>query len=237
MNFRYSAINTAYQCYKRYEIEYIEGRRSPPSSEMEFGTALHLALSSYLESKDAEFALMNFNNYWNTCQGMQFRRDTWEQLKDKAEVLFTRWVRLHSKKYEPVYIEQQIDFTVGKHKFSGTPDYVGSYDGVPSVVDFKTASTIYDAKKIIINEQMPLYAHAVAQKYDYKAQQLVYVVFVKNPEPRIQVLTRQITPEQIEKALDNVILMCDDLSTRERFPMNRNSCMYCSHYKSCYKES
>lgn len=225
MIFRYSSISTAHRCLSCYKRQYIDGVKSEGTNDnLEYGTAIHLALSSYLESKDEAFAIKNFNMYWDGCDKLNFSRYSHSDLREKFDIFFSKFVRLHAKKFTPKFIEHGMEFTVGKHKFQGTPDFIGEYEGIPSIVDFKTSASVYDKKKIIINEQMPIYAHAAKQALDYEAKQLVYVVFVKY-DNRIQVLKRDITQKDIEDSLTNVTMICDDLSQRTAFPKNPEGCM------------
>lgn len=238
MIFRYSAINTYYRCPKRFEYEYIQGIREEGRNEnLEFGTAMHLALSSYLENKDEEASRQAFNMYWDTCADLTFTRHSHADLREKFDIMFSKWLRLHSKKYEPKFIEQGIEFTVGNHKFQGTPDFVGLYEGVPSIVDFKTSANTYDKRKIISNNQMELYAHAVKQASGYDVKQLVYVCFIKYDD-RIQVLKRDL-PQLDLSNIENTCAEIDDkIRTSKPFIQNREGCLYCPHFeKRCFKGS
>jgi CRISPR/Cas system-associated exonuclease Cas4 (RecB family) len=236
MIYRYSAINTYYRCPKRFEYEYIQGIREEGRNEnLEFGTAMHLALSTYLETSDESAAKQAFGMYWDTCSELKFTRYSHADLREKFDTMFERWVKLHAKKYTPKFIEKSIEFTVDNHKFQGTPDFVGLYEGVPSVVDFKTSASIYDKRKIIANDQMLLYAHGVSQVTDYAIQQLVYVVFVKY-DNRIQVIKRPLLTQD----LSNVSFTCaeidDKIRTSKPFIQNKESCGYCPHFTRCHGE-
>lgn len=234
--FRYSAISCAYRCYKKFELDYVLGKKVMiQDPNMEFGTAMHLFFSTYLETMNEQEARDAFAMYWGTCKNIDFKYDSWDALNAKADIFMTRWLRLHSKKYTPKYIEHNMNFLVGDFKFQGTPDFIGEYKGVPSIVDYKTSFAKYDKRKIIVNEQMPLYAHAAEQVLGYKAEQIVYVVLVKNPEPSIQEIILPISRKDIDESLKNVITMCRDLSSRKEFPMNRDNCLKCEHYgRNCY---
>lgn len=233
--FRYSSITTAHKCLKRYDLEYNKGIRAEGRNEnLEFGTAMHLALSTYMENRDTNEAKDAFEMYWKTTSDLTFTRFTHEQLSDKFQTMFEKWVRLHSKKYEPKYVEKHLEFSVTGYKFQGTPDFVGEYEGVPSIVDFKTSASVYDKRKIIVNEQMPLYAHAVKQVLDYDVKQLVYVVFVKYDD-RIQVVKKDITQKEIDSVVDNMAAMCRDLSSRIEYPKNPDSCLFCPHFSRCHE--
>lgn len=233
--FRYSAINTAYSCLKKYELEYLLNERPDiKSGDMLFGTGIHLGIQSHFEGNDA---VAQFEQFWATVSPKEytFGRFDHDKLSDMGAKFLARWVRLHAKKFEPFRVEHSFKTKIGKHEFTGTPDFVGLYKGVPSIVDFKTSGTVYDKRKVLVNEQMPIYQYAVNKEWAYEAKQLVYMVFVKSEE-RIQEIITPVTDKLIKEAVDNVEMMCDDLSMRATFPKNKNSCLYCPHFKRCHNE-
>jgi CRISPR/Cas system-associated exonuclease Cas4 (RecB family) len=235
MNNRYSAIQTAYTCYYKYKLQYIDKLEVPEDSgDMAYGTGVHLAMQAHFEGDDP---LVAFNIYWDSLKDkpLRYTRDNWESLKTKGDVFITRWLRLHSKYYRPLYVEQRIATTIQGFGIEGTPDFVGYYKDVLSIVDFKTSAQKYDKRKIISNEQMMIYAKMVKDVYDLDVKQLVYSVFVKQPEPSIQVITLELTQAKLNDMISNVGLMLKDLSTRTEFPKNRTGCQYCSFFEKCYQ--
>lgn len=237
MMFRYSNISTAYTCLKRFDLEINKGIKAEKESPvMNFGTAMHLAIATYLETKDYDYSLDMLNTYWNSCSALDFtmERDGHATLMDKGKIFLDRFVRLQAKHYTPKFIETNINFMLMDYSFTGTPDFIGEYKGIPSVVDFKTSASRYDKRKIVVNEQMYLYALAAEQTLNYKVEQLVYTVLIKNPEPSIQQIAIPLDREIMKRNIDNVAMMCKDLSSRTEFPGNKNSCLYCPHYTRCF---
>lgn len=242
MIYRYSAINTAYQCLRKYQLQYLEGiQPEGESGDMAFGSAIHYALYTHFDSKKDDVLgdvspIEVFNTIWEMSKEkeMKYARQGWAELREQGEIFIERFIKLRAKDAKPEYLEKEMQFFIGNHKFSGTADVIGKYKDVPSVIDFKTSAYAYDKRKLKTNEQMYIYAHAAKQVLNYEAQQLVYVVFVKNPAPRIQVITIPLTQTKLNSMIDNVRAMADDLAQRKYFPMNRNSCLNCNMYKHCY---
>jgi hypothetical protein len=235
--YRYSAIDTAYSCLQKYKYVYVDGDRSPDTLDMAFGTAMHLVPQCFFEKEDP---VATFAMYWDSIKDkFEPNRFTWEQYKDMGEVFASRWLRLHAKYYEPMYIEKTIKTDLNGFTISGTPDFIGLYKGVPTVMDWKTASYEYNKYKLILNEQPYIYAYMASKCYGIDIKQVGYSVFVKNPEPRIQLQTNDLTQGKLKDMMDNVTLMMRDLSSRSEYPKNRNSCVMgkdykCSFYERCY---
>lgn len=238
-NYWYSKLSDSRQCLHKYERKHILKEKEPGelSSDLEFGTAMHLSINDILLGGDG---LAIFSLYWESLQGKElaYGRLDWKQLRSCGEVLLSRFKRLHAKHFKPYQMEERLFATLGPHKFEGTPDFLGSYKDVPSVVDFKTAGYRYDKKKLLCDEQMPLYA-LLAEKHGYQAKQIVYVVLIKHPDaPSIQVIKRDLTSTVLSSTLQNVVATCDDLEGRKSFPRNTSSCIrgtiVCPFFEKCW---
>lgn len=224
-------------CPRLYKLKHIDKVPQPvlPSGDLEFGTAMHLSLNTMLSGGAG---LSIFSTYWESIKDkpIQYGRFDWAQHKDIAERLLTRFEKLHKKHFEPVSMEERISMRVGEHRIEGTPDFVGKYRGVPSIVDFKTSGSKYDKRKIYCDEQMPLYAELAKRVHGFEAKQLVYVVFIKG-EVSIQTLTRELTGTERTSIVQNVVETCDDLAARKAWPRNPDGCLKyggCPYFKHCY---
>ena len=238
----YSVISTAYKCPRLYKLVHIDKIKTeqPASSALEFGSCFHAAIQAILEGADG---MDVFRTYWDSVKDkdMIYYRHNWDMLNEIGEVLLTRFARLHAKNYKIVHpMEERLFSKIGGYKLAGTPDFVGDYKGVPSIVDFKTSADAFVKDRIICNEQMPLYAYLAEKELGFKAKQLVYQVFTKQ-NPRIQTIVHPIVEGEHQKMLDNITLMCETLDKATVFPMNRNSCLSAGRYKcqmweQCYGE-
>lgn len=238
--FWHSKISDARKCLRYYKLKHIDGLKveEEKSADLEFGSAMHLGLNGILTG-DGGADL--FTIYWDSVKdtGLAYGRCDWAQLKEIGEVLLARFERLHAKHFEMFKAEERIFAKIGDFAFEGTPDFLGKYKGVPSVVDFKTAGYRYDKLKIISDEQMRFYAYLAKKHYDYHPQQLVYAVFIKDPKaPSIQVVTSELTDSILCTTIENVTDTCEDLVERRKFPMNTSNCIMgtrvCPYFQSCF---
>lgn len=235
--FHYSEINAAYTCLQKYKYIYVDRLKTDTASaDMHFGSAIHLGLKAYFQNQDP---IAMFDMYWNSVKTdkMKYTSKDWEQLRDMGHVFITRWAKREAKYYKPIYVEEMLQAKLGNFILEGTPDFIGNFDGELAIVDWKTSAREYDKKKIKVNEQMYIYAYMVKETLKLDVKKLAYCVFIKLPEPRIQTIEVDLTDAKLKDMIDNVKLMCEDLSNRTAFPKNRNSCGYCEFYSKCYTEA
>jgi hypothetical protein len=235
MIYRYSAINCAYFCEKKYELQYVLGLGEPANSlDMAFGTAVHAAINAYFEGGDA---VACFTMAWGMINpgGYSKSRFDYAQLKDIGEIMLTKWVRSHAKKYVPQYIEQKVSFNINGHPFIGTPDFIGTLDGQVVLADWQTSGYRYDKRAPIIQEQLWVYAEACKQNYGFYPEALVYAVFVKDGASIQNPIVFPFDLKKHKKMLDNVTLVVSSLESRKEFVMNKSNCMRCSFVGHCYK--
>lgn len=235
---RYSGIDTAHRCMYKFKLDYIDKlpQEGGHSIDLAFGTGLHSGLQAIMEGEDPA---LTFSIYWESVKGaLQDVRNSYEELGALGQTFLARFLRLHAKKFTPTRIEQRLQGKIGGYDFEGTPDLVGLYEGVPSLIDFKTSAREYPKEKIVVNEQMPIYAELERQQPGgLKVEQLVYYVFIKG-EGRIQTIKRPLTDALLTGALQNVILMCRELQGRTEYPKNPGSCVMgswkCPRYQFCH---
>jgi len=240
--FWFSKLSDFQHCPKYYELKHVQKIDMPKemSADLEFGSAMHAGLEELLRGGDGEKL---FRMYWNSSNhpDMNYTRCDHPTLMNVGEVLLARFKRLHMKNFEPFKLEERIHANLDGIAFEGTPDCLGSYKGIPSVIDFKTASYRYDKRKIVCDAQMPGYAKLAELAYKYAAKQLVYVVLIKDPKaPSIQIVTHQLTDSALSSTIQNVVDTCRDIQDRKVFPMNTKSCLIgtrvCPMFAKCFPE-
>lgn len=239
MNYSYSIIQAAYRCSKLYKMLYVDKITPPvePGGDLAFGTAIHAGVQAILEGANG---LEVFALFWSSLKDQPHRwgRNSWEELKEQGEVLLARFERLHAKKFKIFKMEERIYTKMGDISLEGTPDFVGEFNGVPSIVDFKTSGYTYSEDKLVCNEQMPLYSWMAEKEWGYKAQQYVYIVFVKGREPRIQTLVLPVDPAAQDRTLSNIHAVCKKLEQETVFTENRGSCLMgtqrCDFWSICH---
>lgn len=236
--FNYSALSTAYKCQMQFKHLYIDKlkQETPDSADMKFGSAIHLALETML--KGEEGWELDFTYFWDSEKNRNntYTRYNWAELQDQGLLLLNRFKKLHLKKFKPVAIEQKMTGKLKEVELFGTPDFVGDFEGVPSIVDFKTAAYRYPKEKLNTTEQMFLYTELVRQNISFKAKQVVYIVFIKGREPGIQTIQRDISDCDLKYALDNIYLQTQQLQgiiKQENYTKNYNGC-FCPFPSKCF---
>lgn len=244
-SYSYSEISTAYKCNQLFKYLYLDKLKpnTPDSGDMKFGTALHMGLNVMLsgEGDGVEY----FTLYWDAQKTLEnaYTRFKWSELREQGIVFLERFKRLHMKHFKPFFMEKREYGNIGDIRVEGTPDFVGTYKDVMSLVDFKTSATRYNPEKADISEQMHLYAYLVEQNNpDIKIEQLVYVVFIKGTTPSIQVVVSPINRDRMKVILENIRLQGEELNARiekDKWTKNFNGCGYqggyCQFPERCYK--
>jgi hypothetical protein len=224
----YSMMQTYLSCAAKYKHIFVDGIKSDldTSADVSFGTAVHTGLNALLEGDDGEAA---FDLYWQCEKNRELRYGAhdWERLHHMGFVFLERFKRLHLKKFKPHTMEQRLYAKLATVDVEGTADFIGEFDGLPTVLDFKTSYAPYEKTRILHNPQLYLYAYLAKQALKYEASQLVYMVFVKHPEPRIQILKAPLTTE----IMDGMMTAVEDAMTTimashdfGHFPKNMMSC-------------
>jgi hypothetical protein len=245
MNYNYSSLVAAYQCQEYYKYRYIDQIKQDEilSGDLLFGSAIHYALEQYLIDKSN--IVHEFQVYWSnaTKKKVSYGRFSAIDLSTQAEILLERFVRLHAKKIVPKELEQTFHGTVGEFSVYGTPDCIGEFEGVMSIIDFKTSGYRYNKDRIKVSEQMVMYAHLAEQCKQYQIKQLVYIVFIKGKEPSIQILKQELTDSVKELLLTNIKAQIYALEKirldNERYTRNTGNCIrgeiVCPFFKKCWE--
>lgn len=198
--------------------------------DIEFGTALHLAIKTMFDGDDHDAI---FLMYWDSIKDKKLHvsRFDWDHLKELGLVFLERFKKLHFKKFKPFKIEQEMLIDFEGHQLQGTADFIGDYEGIPTIADWKTSRSEYKERKILTNEQMYIYAYMAKTLFNFTAEQIVYKVFIK-AEERIQTLKVPLTEAKLNDMIGNVRLMVKDLASKQDFPRNPNC--YCTFQDKCY---
>lgn len=240
--YNYSGLTLARKCEQLYKYVYLDKLKStePMSGDMAFGTAMHLGVGAILEGEDGVSA---FKLFWGLNKNLRFGRYGQEDLLQQGEILLERFKRLHLKKFKVIEMEKKLEATVDEIVLYGTPDVVGDFNGVPSIIDFKTSGYRYHKDRVLLSEQLYLYAFLWKQLRIQKIEQLVYFVFVKGKTPSIQTLITPFNETICKEILSELLSYCrrlDEIEKESGFLKNRGNCIMgevkCDFFKVCYKE-
>lgn len=237
----YSKLSVANTCARKYKYQFIDGIHpsGEHSADIEFGSAFHLGLEGYLDGDDGA---QIFSIYWDSVKSnkMAYSRYGWDDLKTIGLRLLSNFESRHLKHLELQHGEQRLIGKIGPYSFEGTPDFIGLYKGVPTVLDFKTSARPYQPEKILYDDQLYGYAHLAQQCLGFEAAQIAYMVFCKQ-DNRIQTNCKlDLTKEKLSAMITNIEMQIKSIEERTVFPANGKSCMMgsykCAYFDMCYGE-
>lgn len=244
-SFSYSQLSTALSCQQLYTYLYIDKLKveEKESLALHFGTALHSALNALLEGSDGNAA---FTAYWDSVANMDFEsgRHNHANLSDMGHIFIDRFQKLHLKNYKLLHGETRLfGSSPTGIQLEGTPDAIAEYKGKLSLIDFKTSSSRYQDGRVEASDQLRLYAYLAQQHYGIKIEQLVYVVFIKQKEPSIQVLVQDLNQDELIIRIFNIEVQCSQLQAALKMQVakNHNACFNygrrCQYFNLCHPEN
>lgn len=232
----YSAHSSALRCLQLFHFVYVEklAQTEPESGDMKFGSALHCGLNSILQNEDGDAV---FELHWGTEESKphEYSRFKWPELRELGLNFLSKFRRLHAKKYVVTQTETRLYGEYKGIKLEGTPDFIGTYNGVNSLRDFKTSAYNYSSDRPVTALQLYLYAY-LARGTGFVPETLGYDVFNKGTGS-IQTLTWDFKEEDMYKALDHFVgyLRAVDTTSKAR---NYGACIIgksrCSQWARCH---
>lgn len=252
---RYSHLMDYLKCPRFYELKNLLGETGPgpESSALYFGSALHLGIEAYFKGIDGR---QIFQAMWE-CEKdkdlLYYGMHNWNVLMQCGLIYMERFKKYHLKKFKPFLLEKRQEVNYNGHILGGTPDFLGDFQGVPSVVDWKTSSHEYPKEKLLASPQMFGYNYMARVNENYKPKQHVYVVFIKPDHKkfrqqgmdalssliRIQIITQPVTEIQVAKRMEEVGKLMAEVEQAKEFRKNYNSCLWnnknpCEMWSHCY---
>jgi hypothetical protein len=234
----YSAYSTALVCLQKFKLLYIDKIKSEEESgDLVFGSALHLGINAILEKGDGA---MVFGVYWDSYQDkdIKYGRFNWKQLKVLGEGFLRKFEKMHAPKLVPHIMEQRLYSDYKGLKLEGTLDYSGTYEGIPSVLDWKTTGYAYDPRKPTVALQLYLYSYLAIKELNYVPEKIGYYPFVKATGSIQGPLLIEFDHDHMFSMLDNMLDYAEMLDKNKNYPKNVNSCiqgaMVCPMFERCH---
>ena len=239
--FWYSKIESYKHCPHKYRMQYVDGISAGValSADLAFGTAVHGGLEAMLKGSDF---LELFDLLWEHAgnQGLEYGRFNWEYLADCGRSLLSKFQKQHLKDIEVVKLEERLFGSMGPHKYEGTPDVIGLYKGVPSVMDFKTSAYRYDPDKIVVASQLFDYAVLARQNgVDPVPVQAVYFVLVKSSVSVQRPLIYPFEDGLLESCEARTVQWIEIIKQDSSLPRNTSGCirgpLKCEYFDKCWR--
>lgn len=233
----YSKIDSYRTCPRKYLLSYVRDIKEPskPSGDLLFGSAIHIAMEAMLEGDDY---VSVFEGYWNWVreQPVEYGRFGWEYLLSSGLTLLRKFHKRLLPRIKVVGMEKRQFGKVDRYKFEGTPDIWGEFDGVPSVMDFKTTGYPYDKDKIMVADQLVGYAHLLDK---YPVKQIIYFPLVKRTASIQTPLILPLTEDLKREIMDNTKDWIDKIQSDKLYPKNTGSCIRgpikCGYFDICWR--
>jgi hypothetical protein len=234
-----SKLEAFRKCFYYGKLKHIDQVLSEEAGlDTEFGQAMHLGINDILLGGNGQDI---FDMYFASAKGKPLKRYKygWEALNEMAPVFFRKFVKLHAKKFRPFLMEDRLFGTLDDELLEGTPDFLGHYEEIPSIVDFKTSAQKYLKEALEAHHQPPFYAYLSQQQYDFTPEQKVLYVFVKDRnDPSIQVLKDTLTSTKVSSTMVNVKAEIRLYKDRSEYPKNYSACVkgpiVCSAFHLCH---
>ncbi len=223
------------KCPKSFHSKYIlHPDKKEESVPLLYGSGVHLTLKTHFEGGDP-FAVWDM--YWNMVKlkELDYGRDSWDYLNDITKTKFLpNFLKLHAKKFTDTKQEQTIGMNLSRIsdrvRLQGTYDMLCDYEGVPTLVDWKTSAREYKQEKLERNPQLYIYAALCKHAYGSLPKQLMYKVFIKG-EGRIQTLKIDLTETSLQLQMENVYSIVEQMLQMiesNSYYCNYNN-QYCNH--------
>lgn len=235
----YSKTSCAKSCLRKYKLQYIDAVQpeSPHSSDLAFGSAIHVALDAMFNKDNASLV---FQAYWARHGGLEYYRYNHDTLLSMGLELIRKFQAHHMPKYERWQGETRMYGEYQGHALEGTADFVGLYEGVPTLVDWKTSSNNYDVDRAHISTQLHLYAYLLHTTTSLRVKQLMYVPFVKYTCSIQRPVVVPFDESLMYDHLDNMMSYIKLIDSQHNWPKNSEACTYgtrkCTYTTLCWKK-
>ena len=197
MTYSYTQISQYLTCPRRYRHRYLDGwKEKDTRAAMLFGRAFERALGALFRREDPGTVLFD---EWSACQKQELHYsngDSWDRMLRQGIMLLTRFCQDGRVQVRQPERNLQIKFTrpLGeRNDFVAYVDAVGTLDGTPCLLEWKTSSCRYPVEPeglLSLDPQLICYSWMTG------IAEVAQVVFVRKSLVDIQYLRTTITDEQ-----------------------------------------
>jgi hypothetical protein len=144
----HSQVSLFLQCPRKYEYQYVQKRRQPPTGALAYGTAIHKALEvAYTYKRDSravpppEYVLQAFLEAWGQKKHVPFDSGDWNSHAALGVLSLQAYHAQLLPHHTPVHMEVSHSMDVGDGlQYTGVIDL---YTEEGRVIDFKTAKRMW----------------------------------------------------------------------------------------------
>jgi hypothetical protein len=239
MVFSYTQISNYLRCPRSYRLRYLDGwQEKETRAGMVFGRCFEQALGALLCGQDPEDRLFREWEAYRDASFIYTNRDSWDRLLHQGVHLLQHFAQQDRVRIESPHKNLQVKIiraVNGEHEFVSYLDAIGSVDGTPSIIDWKTTTSRYPevpAGVLSLDPQLISYSWASG------ISDVAVVVFVRKHAPEIQYLKATISEQQrqeygrlVEETVSQIVAGRFASHSGIRYP--QNGCLSCSHLGLC----
>jgi len=234
----YSQLNTFQRCPLQYKYRYKLRIPTPFSSSASFGISIHDALKDFYElfkrdKQVKEKELLDvFKKRWRV-EGYSSKKHEKKRYKEGKNILKKYFKKYHSKKLEPIALEQGFAVKISPDlKIGGRIDRADKLkDGKIEIIDYKTGKT-YDKKRIEKDMQLTIYAMAGMSRgiFNKKLNDILLSFLFLKEQKKVSVKR---TKENLEEARKDIIETVKEIENSDFLPNPSPLCDFCDYKLLC----
>jgi hypothetical protein len=243
MVFSHTQISNYLRCPRSYRLRYLDGwQENETRAAMAFGRCFEQALGALFRSEDPGARLFQ---EWNAYRDMPFhykKGDSWDRLFHQGVHLIQQFAQQDRIRIQNPRNSLQLKVVralSGGHDFVSYLDAVGTLDGTPCIIDWKTTTSRYPeapAGMLSLDPQLISYSWVSG------IPEVALVVFVRKQVPEVQYLKASISDEQrkeygslIEQTVGQI--ECGHFAPHSGIRYPQNGCLGCAHLGLCLNDS
>lgn len=236
----YSQLQTFQMCPLHYKMQYILNVPSAPSPALSYGVSVHNTIKDFTQrilakqsmTPDSIVPLLKTHWIKSGYSGKIHEQQTYEQ----AEQMLMRFADSYLReKSQTIAIETPFQFRLAAVTAGGRIDRIDQLpDGRIEVIDYKTGSTIPDAKKLRDDLQLTFYALAATEIkegiFNRTPEDVVLSLFYLDDNKKIST-TR--TKDQLEAAKEKILKLVSDIEVSTYHCTGGIFCENCEYKMLC----
>jgi hypothetical protein len=239
VTYSYTQISQYVSCPRRYRYRYLDGwHEKDTRAAMVFGRCFEKAVAAYFRREDAAAAMFQEWSEFRDADLEYGRGGSWDQMLHQGFQLLDRFAQDDRVRIPRPRQNQQIKFTrhiSGHNDFVAYIDAIGTLNGTPRLLEWKTTSSRYPEHP---DGLLGLDPQLVCYSWITGIAEVAEVVFVRKRLVEIQYLTTTISDEQRQEfgtLVEGTIAQIESAQflphSGVRFP--QNPCVSCSHLGLC----
>jgi len=242
MMFSYTQIASYLRCPRSYRLRYLDGwQEKDTRAGMVFGRCFEQALVALFCKEDPEARLFHEWGAFKEASFIYKNGDSWDRLLHQGVHLLQRFTqdnRVRIRRPKQNLQVKVVRSLSGGHQFISYLDAIGTLDGTPCILDWKTTTSRYPDGP---HEFLSLDPQLTSYSWVKGIPEVAIVAFVRKQRPEVQYLKASISEDQREefgRLVDTTVAQIEagqfPSHSGIRFP--QNNCLSCAHLGLCLND-